>query len=284
MSAESQHRSKSQSRGSGDPVTVSPQQVTDPTILDSVAGFISDVVPNAYNPPGDCKDQIQWAHFEHLDNEDYIQNADVEHPIPQQLVLVLGYTNGVQVWSIPANGEASELFSWKHGSVRVLKLLPAPFRIGQLSVDNYASKRPLIALCDNNTPSPHFCSLSFLSLKTSEQVKVIKFKNPILEVHANRNAVVVTFSERIAVFDAFTLEDRLTVTTCYISPGVYSNPIALGTRWMAYAENKLLTQKRSSGGNEGEGVQSYTATVIHAAKSLGRGLRELGETVASSLT
>lgn len=74
-----------------------------------------------------------------------------------------------KVWSIPANGEASELFSWKHGSVRVLKLLPTPFRIGQLSIDAYASKRPLIALCDN-TPSPHFCSLSFLSLKTNEQV------------------------------------------------------------------------------------------------------------------
>lgn len=84
---------------------------------------------------------------------------------------------------------------------------------------------------------------------------MIKFKNPILGVHANSNAVVVTFSERIAVFDAFTLEDRLTVTTCYISPGLYPNPIALGTRWMAYAENKLLSQKRSSGGNEGEGVQ-----------------------------
>lgn len=31
-------------------------------------------------------------------------------------------------------------------------------------------------------------------------------------------------------------------------------------------------------------MQSYTATVLHAAKSLGRGLRELGESVASSLT
>ena len=41
---------------------------------------------------------------------------------------------------------------------------------------------------------------------------------------------------------------------------------------------------RSSGGTEGEGVQSYTATMLHAAKSFGKGLRELGETVASSLT
>ena len=42
--------------------------------------------------------------------------------------------------------------------------------------------------------------------------------------------------------------------------------------------------KRSSGGSEGEGVSSYTATVLYAAKSLGKGLRGLGETVASSLT
>lgn len=45
-----------------------------------------------------------------------------------------------------------------------------------------------------------------------------------------------------------------------------------------------MPSRRSSGGMEGEGVQSYTATVLHAAKSFGKGLRELGETVASSLT
>lgn len=45
-----------------------------------------------------------------------------------------------------------------------------------------------------------------------------------------------------------------------------------------------MPARRSSGGTEGDGVQSYTATVLHAAKSFGKGLRELGETVASSLT
>lgn len=74
-------------------------------------------------------------------------------------------------------------------------------------------------------------------------------------VLANRSSVVATFLEKIAIFDAFTLEDRFTVTTCYISPGVYPNPVALGTRWMAYAEKNLLPSRRSSGGNEGEGVQ-----------------------------
>lgn len=35
---------------------------------------------------------------------------------------------------------------------------------------------------------------------------------------------------------------------------------------------------------QGDGSASYTATVLHAAKSLGKGLRGLGETVASSLS
>lgn len=50
------------------------------------------------------------------------------------------------------------------------------------------------------------------------------------------------------------------------------------------SEKKLIPSRRSSGGCEEEGVQSYTATVLYAAKSLGKGLRGLGETVASSLT
>lgn len=63
------------------------------------------------------------------------------------------------------------------------------------------------------------------------QVKSIKFKNPVSDVLANRRSVVVTFPERIAVFDASTLEDRLTVTTCYPCPGPNPNPVALGSRW-----------------------------------------------------
>ncbi|KAJ8931403.1 hypothetical protein NQ314_015675, partial [Rhamnusium bicolor] len=287
MSSESApNRPRSQTRSSG-PTTVIPQLVTDPTILDSVAGFINEVVPTTYTGPSDMKDQIQWAHFEKIDcdNSTLSPNYEYEKFIPSVIILVLGYTTGIQIWAIPANGEATEILSWRHGSVRILRVLPGPTFVGNLNnLDIFATKRPLMAVCDNAPPGSHFCSLNFLSLKTGEQVKLIKFKNAVLDVLANKHSVVVTFQEKIAVFDAFTLEDRLTVTTCYLSPGLQPNPVALGTRWMAYAEKKLNPSKRSSGGNDGEGVQSYTATVIHAAKSLGRGLRELGESVASSLT
>lgn len=258
MSAETSHRSHSLTRSTAGPSAILPQQVTDPSILDSVAGFINEVVPSSYNiAPADSKDHIQWAQFQQLDFDD-VSFIDLE-PDKQSsppLLLLLGYGSGVQVWVIPSNGEAVEVLSWRHGTVRVLKFLPAPFKVGpKIKKDEFASKRPLIALCDSTTPGPQYCALSFISLKTNEQVKLIKFKNPILDVLANRRSVVVSFTEKIAVFDAFTLEDRLTVTTCYLSPGINANPVALGTRWIAYAENKLLPIHRSAGGNEGEGVQ-----------------------------
>lgn len=116
------------------------------------------------------------------------------------------------------------------------------------------------------------------------KIKQIKFKNTILEIAANHQSIVVTFAERIAVFDARTFEDRLTITACYPSPGLSPNPIALGPRWLAYAERKLIPAKRSAGGCDGDGVSTYTATVLNAAKTLGKGLRELGEQVAAGLS
>lgn len=61
-------------------------------------------------------------------------------------------------------------------------------------------------------------------------------------------------------------------------------PIALGDRWLAYAEKKLIPSKASAGGCFTDGISSYTATVLNAAKSLGKGLRELGEHVAAGWT
>lgn len=53
---------------------------------------------------------------------------------------------------------------------------------------------------------------------------------------------------------------------------------------MAYAERKLLPSKRSSGGCDSDGVASYRANFLNAAKSLGKGLRELGEQMAAGFT
>lgn len=134
-------------------------------------------------------------------------------------------------------------------------------------------------MCDGSGNSTQLYPVTFVSLRTGEQVKTIRFKKPIADIAANRRVVVVTFPEKIAVFSNATLEDTAVLTHCYLlGSGICSNPVALGSRWLAYAEKRLLSIHRCGGGYEGEGIQSYTATVIHAAKSLTKGLREFGET------
>ena len=188
----------------------------------------------------------------------------------------------LQLWTILASGEAHEIVSLNQGSIKVFRVLPAPSVNGVQ--DLFAAKRPLVAVCENSGPSSQLHPVTFLSLRTGEQVKTIRFKNPVVDILANRRVVVVTFPEKIAVFSSCTLEDQIVLTHCYLSPSPYCNPVALGSRWLAYAEKRLISIHRCNGGFEGEGIQSYTATVIHAAKSLTKGLREFGETFASSLT
>ncbi|XP_044317291.1 breast carcinoma-amplified sequence 3 homolog isoform X2 [Drosophila rhopaloa] len=321
--------SGSSKSGTTVPAIVPPQAVSDRSILDSAIGFINDVTLTN-QPVQDPKDTITWARFEtgaDVSDPRFGDDWELEGNAAPPLLLILGYGLGVQVWAIPANGEAVEVLSWRHGVVTALRVLPTPSTATALDengradepVDAFAEKRPLVALVDGGSAAAsgllagssglgggggvtivggsgggvggigvsaaaQFSAVNFLSLKTGVQVKTIKFKNAVLDIQANRSAVVITFHERIAVFDARTLEDRLTITTCYPSPGINPNPIALGPRWLAYAEHKLLHSKRSGGGCDGEGVPSYTATVLNAAKSLGKGLRELGEQMAAGLT
>lgn len=310
MSADSQRRAAAGSSSAAAarcmPAIVPPQAVSDRSIIDSVAGFINDVTLQTQTPQGEGKDHILWARFENTaDISDPCLGDDweLEGGIAPPLLLILGYATGIQVWIIPANGEAIEVLSWRHGSVKCMRVLPTPTSGDGESAtepnDQFLLKRPLIALCDSassgggigsgggvmsGNQAGQYCSINFISLKDGENVKSIKFKNPIVDILANRSSVVVTFQERIAIFDARTLEDRLTVTTCHPSPGLNPNPVALGPRWIAYAEKKLMASKRSSGGCDGDGVTSYTATVLNAAKSLGKGLRELGEQMAAGLT
>nr|XP_045610030.1 BCAS3 microtubule associated cell migration factor-like isoform X2 [Procambarus clarkii] len=271
---------------------VRPEPVVEKTFVENVAGFINEiytkngVAPQTYSNPShyEGKETILWVRFDYCDINDLAQFRDkieVNGNSPP-LLLLIGYVCGVQAWVIPVNGEAMEVLSWRQGAVRTLKVLPTP-STSESTVDHYSHKRPIIALCDTAGPGPQFCTVSFISLKTGEQVKTIKFKHPVYDINANKNVVVIAFPEKLAVFDAASLEDTFTVTTCYPCPGPSVNPIALGDRWLAYADRRLIPLHQSCGGMISEGSTSYKATVFHAAKSLTKGLKELSESVASNL-
>lgn len=215
------------------PNIVPPQAVSDRSIIDSVAGFINDVALTNV-PQINPKDHILWVKFETLadiSDTSLGEDWDVEGNLPPPLLLCIGYASGIQVWAIPANGEAIEVMSWKHGAVSVLRILPTPFlsnnsELANDLLDQFIHKRPLMALVGDcpipnqapNTGNQQLHAVNFVSLKDGDLVKSIKFKSAILDIVANRTSIAITFYERIAVFDARTLEDRLTVTTCYPCP------------------------------------------------------------------
>uniref|UniRef100_A0A8C0FVN1 BCAS3 microtubule associated cell migration factor n=1 Tax=Bubo bubo TaxID=30461 RepID=A0A8C0FVN1_BUBBB len=268
-------------------VVVRPQAVTEQSYMESVVTFLQDVVPQAYSgtPPAEEKEKIIWVRFENADLNDTSRNMEFHeiHSTGNEppLLLMIGYSDGMQVWSIPISGEAQELFSVRHGPVRAARILPAP-QISAQKCDNFSEKRPLLGVCKSigsSGTSPPYCCVDLYSLRTGEMVKSIQFKTPIYDLHCNKRILVVVLQEKIAAFDSCTFTKKFFVTSCYPCPGPNMNPIALGSRWLAYAENKLIRCHQSRGGACGDNIQSYTATVISAAKTIKTGLTMVGKVV-----
>lgn len=164
------------------PSIVPPEPVSDRSIIENVTGFINEVTLSV--PPINEKEQIQWVRFEtsaDVSNPCFAEDYDLETGIPPPLLLILGYGNGIQVWAIPANGEATEVLSWRHGIVRYLKMLPTP--IASYAIDNanepsdlYAQKRPLMAISESSqmtSTGPQFCTMNIISLRDGDSVSQV---------------------------------------------------------------------------------------------------------------
>uniref|UniRef100_A0A674EB25 BCAS3 microtubule associated cell migration factor n=1 Tax=Salmo trutta TaxID=8032 RepID=A0A674EB25_SALTR len=268
-------------------VVVRAQAATEQSYMESVVTFLQDVVPQAYTgaPPTDEKEKIVWVRFEKADLNDTSRSPEFlemhSGSSDPPLCLMIGYADGMQIWSISLGGEAQELFSVRHGPVRAAHILPAP-HISPLMIDGFADKRPLLGVCKSTGSlgtSPPYCCVDLYSLRTGEMVKSIQFKTPIYDLHCNKEILVVALQEKIAAFDSCTFTKKFFVTSCFPCPGPNLNPIALGGRWLAYAENKLIRCHQSRGGACGDNAQSYTATVISAAKTLKTGLTMVGKVV-----
>ncbi|XP_058857320.1 BCAS3 microtubule associated cell migration factor isoform X5 [Acipenser ruthenus] len=268
-------------------VTVRAQAATEHSYMESVVTFLQDVVPQGYISavPTDEKEKIVWVRFEKADINDVARSPEFrEMPSTGSdppVLLMMGYSDGMQVWSVSISGEAQELFSVRNGPVRAARILPAP-HISPLKVDSFVEKRALLGVCKStgsSGTSPPYCCADLYSLRTGEMVKSIQFKTPIYDLHCNKQILVVVLQEKIAAFDSCTFTKKFFVTSCYPCPGPNLNPIALGSRWLAYAENKLIRSHQSRGGACGDNAQSYTATVISAAKTLKSGLTMVGKVV-----
>ncbi|MEE6469547.1 hypothetical protein FKM82_008664 [Ascaphus truei] len=90
-------------------VMVRPQAVTEQSYMESVVTFLQDVVPQAYSgsPTTDEKEKIIWVRFDNADLNDTYRNMEFHamHSTGSEppLLLMIGYTDGMQIWSIPVS-------------------------------------------------------------------------------------------------------------------------------------------------------------------------------------
>uniref|UniRef100_A0A8C7FLG2 BCAS3 microtubule associated cell migration factor n=1 Tax=Oncorhynchus kisutch TaxID=8019 RepID=A0A8C7FLG2_ONCKI len=251
-------------------VVVRAQAATEQSYMESVVTFLQDVVPQAYTgaPPTDEKEKIVWVRFEKADLNDTSRSPEFlemhSGSSDPPLCLMIGYADGMQIWSISLGGEAQELFSVRHGPVRAAHILPAPH------ISEYLPAYLCRCVSVPRT-SPPYCCVDLYSLRTGEMVKSIQFKTPIYDLHCNK--------EYVWWHHFLHSYKYIVVSCCFPCLGPNLNPIALGGRWLAYAENKLIRCHQSRGGACGDNAQSYTATVISAAKTLKTGLTMVGKVV-----
>uniref|UniRef100_A0A671VJH5 BCAS3 microtubule associated cell migration factor n=1 Tax=Sparus aurata TaxID=8175 RepID=A0A671VJH5_SPAAU len=227
-------------------------------------------------PPTDEKEKIIWVRFEKADINDTARNPEFMEmhsgSTDPPLCLMIGYTDGMQIWSVSLAGEAQELFSVRHGPVRAARILPAPF------ISDSRHQSMICTATNSMSTGPTFDKKKVKTLMLYDMLQF--FLDVIYVLFSPFSSILaVSLQEKIAAFDSCTFTKKFFVTSCYPCPGPSLNPIALGSRWLAYAENKLIRCHQSRGGACGDNAQSYTATVINAAKTLKTGLTMVGKVV-----
>ncbi|CAN4111207.1 unnamed protein product [Withania somnifera] len=204
------------------------------------------------------KDQVLWACFDRLE-------LDLSS---FKRVLLIGYSDGFQVFDVEDASNVCELVSRRDDPVTFLQMQPIPAKSN--GREGYKQSHPLLLVvaCDDtkdSTPaqtgrdgfvepqggsiihSP--TALRFYSLKSHNYVHVLRFRSTVYMVRCSPKVVAVGLSAQIYCFDALTLENKISVLT-YPVPQLVGQgatrvnigygPMAVGPRWLAYASNNPL--------------------------------------------
>ncbi|CAB4064392.1 unnamed protein product [Lepeophtheirus salmonis] len=157
-----------------------PSPVTESSLLETVGSFINEVQTIA-DSTSDPKIQVTWARFEMSDINDpslhgnepplllifrYFGSCVLRYFVSEFLVSRLHLGCPSLEYPFLLWGKAVEVLSWKHFTLKTLRILPTPILNPDGENDNFAHLRPLIVLSEISGSGIPFSSASFMSLKT----------------------------------------------------------------------------------------------------------------------
>lgn len=227
------------------------------TVSTNVRTAGASVAASLSGDSDDQKDEVLWASFDRIE----LTPSFFKH------VLLLGYSNGFQVLDVEDSSNVCELVSRRDDPVTFLQMQPIPEK--SEGHEGFRGSHPLLLVVAGeeskgsaplqrdgyiesqigNNPVISPTAVRFYSLRSHNYIHVLRFRSTIYMVRCSPRIVAVGLATQICCFDALTLENKFSVLTYpvpqlvgqgTIGINVGYGPMAVGSRWLAYASNSLL--------------------------------------------
>eukprot|EP00743_Colponemidia_sp_Colp-15_P008668 GILK01009436.1.p1 GENE.GILK01009436.1~~GILK01009436.1.p1 ORF type:complete len:819 (-),score=144.85 GILK01009436.1:231-2645(-) len=193
------------------------------------------------------RDTVTWTHFQ------YVLLGQ-----QRRLCLLLGYMNGFSVWDVHDPKQAQELMTKRDVPIRCGKFLDQPVTTSVLPESGGALSGcyPLVALV-SGVEQPQFSRsvVKIYSLPKRSFVHILRFRSEVLSIATSELALVVATADKLEVVNArelqvmFTLNGYPTLETSF-------PPMALGSRWLAYASGDSFSTAVNGFANGSNGSSS----------------------------
>jgi hypothetical protein len=230
---------------SSDVRKASPHPVSEQSYYQAVLGFIKQTVPKSVisNLPRsaashpeelDKRERILWSHFDRsgLPGDDMVQSQAKPY-------LVIGYVTGLQVWRVNDTHNVQEVLSLRRAAMSCARILQAPLDPAQ---DLFSSSRPLLAFSNLEKESDS-STVYVISMMTNKLIdtRITVQGAPIVRIESNGHVVALCVDSRIDLLSSATLQPVRSFR-CHTQPQLFVFPLALGTRWLAFAGNTPLAK------------------------------------------
>ncbi|KAK9766591.1 hypothetical protein K7432_004220 [Basidiobolus ranarum] len=198
----------------------------------------------------------------------------------RRLCLLLGYTDGFQIWDLTDTDNICEAVSFRDQSeIRSIEVLPNPIVSDDFAVDDFQDCRALLAYVTDKKDvinGEEHSILNFFSLKNHNLVKTIEYDNEeISGIKANERAVIVLLKyTAIDILSPFSLERLARFTDIYCHPITGSPVVALGYRLLAYGTS---TPPPVNSRNPPPNAHAPNFNVERVAKEMMNGVKSIGE-------
>eukprot|EP00434_Breviolum_minutum_P010360 symbB.v1.2.009140.t1/scaffold577.1/size258142/15 len=191
------------------------------SLFSSISGYIPTAVKEAAGLSPQISEAVRHITWISLDRIFWPEEA-----APRQLV-VIGYTDGVQVWDFTDPVAGRELVSKQDKAVLQARVLPFPLLPVDVSTDVMGiSCAPLMAYLHKGANA----LVRFFSLKSHDDVHLLRLTEPAKSLQASRRFFAVGFAKQVELYDAL----RFQVLFSVQYHGACGPAFALGQRWLAY--------------------------------------------------